>query len=181
VAATRAGRAINVGTRVVVTAQNGVGAVENGIAAAHDIANRRWGDAFTHTFSAGINAVGAGAEVKSFFAKPRVLGGAYEDVRAANKGGQVHHTPASSVISPLPPERGPSFHMDTKDHINTASFGGKQAARQYRAAQERLIVEGRWKDAIQMDIDDVRSKFGSKYDVGIGQMLKYARSIGLIE
>lgn len=32
-------------------------------------------------------------------------------------------------------------------------------------------------DAVQMDIDDLRSKFGSQYDEGIQQMLEYVETI----
>jgi filamentous hemagglutinin len=32
-------------------------------------------------------------------------------------------------------------------------------------------------DAIQMDIDDIRSKFGNKYDPAIEEMLEYARTL----
>lgn len=33
------------------------------------------------------------------------------------------------------------------------------------------------KEAIQMDVDDIRSKFGSKCDSGIEQMLKYVDTL----
>ncbi|CAI8770958.1 hypothetical protein EMIT047CA2_180057 [Pseudomonas soli] len=39
------------------------------------------------------------------------------------------------------------------------------------------MQEGQLKDAIQTDVDDLRSRFGSKYDAVIEQMLKYAKTL----
>ena len=78
--------------------------------------------------------------------------------------------PANSV-SPLRHPDGPSIWMETADHRRTASWGNSRAARQYRARQRELIREGRFDDAIQMDIDDIQSKFGNKYDDAILQMI----------
>ena len=61
--------------------------------------------------------------------------------------------------------------MSKADHMKTASWGRSKAAKAYRARQESLIRQGRRDDAIQMDIDDIQSKFGSKYDEGILQMI----------
>ena len=97
-------------------------------------------------------------------------GGKYRDVRKTNKGGEVHHTPANS-ISPLSRGSGPSVWMEKADHRRTASWGNSKAAREYRARQKKLIDQGKWREAIQMDIDDIRAKFGDKYDQNIQQML----------
>ncbi|WP_304627511.1 hypothetical protein [Pseudomonas congelans] len=32
-------------------------------------------------------------------------------------------------------------------------------------------------EAIDMDVNDIRSKFGDKYDASIGQMKEYAKSL----
>lgn len=98
-------------------------------------------------------------------------GGPYEEVRAGNAGGEVHHTPAASV-SPYTRVQGPSVWMETVDHRRTASWGNSKAAQVYRQRQADLIMQGRLRDAIQMDIDDIRSKFDSKYDQHISEMLK---------
>lgn len=106
-------------------------------------------------------------------------GGSYSQVRAANVGGDVHHMPARS-ISPLSTEDGPSIWMETKDHVQTKSYGNSAAARAFRAQEQELISQGRMKDAIQMDIDDIRGLFGNKYNEGIAQMLAYAKRAGII-
>ena len=91
-------------------------------------------------------------------------------------GTEVHHMPADS-ISPLPRYDGPSIRMDAADHRLTASYGSSKSAIQYREQQRTLINMGRMRDAIQMDIDDIHSKFGSKYDDAIEQMLNYYRNM----
>ena len=99
-----------------------------------------------------------------------LLGGAYENVGA--DGGQVHHMPADS-ISPYDTGKGPGIRMETGDHKKTASWGRKRTAQEYREKQKQLIAEGKFKEAQQMDIDDIHAKFGSKYDQGIEEMQAY--------
>ena len=97
-------------------------------------------------------------------------GGAYKDVPA--DGGQVHHMPADSV-SPYSKNVGPGIRLETKEHMDTASWGRSKAAQAYRAIQKELIDSGLFREAQQMDIDDVRAKFGNKYDKSIQEMLEY--------
>lgn len=134
------------------------------------------------SFSSGavvITAIAVGALLHERLAAgdevPR--GGPYEEVRAGNVGGQVNHVPAASV-SPYSRARGPSIWMETADHMKTASWGSSKAAQAHRAAQEVLIKQGKLREAIKMDIVDIRAKFGSKYDGNIKEMLQ---SLGLSE
>lgn len=78
--------------------------------------------------------------------------------------------PADSV-SPLSRGRGPAIQMEKADHMITASWGSSSRAKSYRAQQRALIDQGRFDDAVQMDIDDVTSKFGIKYDSAILDMI----------
>lgn len=78
--------------------------------------------------------------------------------------------PANSV-SPLSTGVGPAIQMEIADHRDTRSWGNRIAAREYRAEQQRLIEEGCFDDAIQMDIDDVTGKFPGKYDQAILEMI----------
>ena len=107
-------------------------------------------------------------------------GGSYSSVRSSNIGGEVHHTPANS-INGLSHGEGPSIWMETTDHRMTSSHGwqGKEGAL-YRQTQLDLINQGKFADAIQMDIDDIQSSFGSKYDSSINEMLDYSYEKGLI-
>lgn len=106
-----------------------------------------------------------------------IKGGEYGKVRAANEGGQVHHMPAAKV-TPYPYRKAPASWMETADHMKTASWGNSKAAEAYRQQQAELIRQGRLQEAIQMDINDIRSKFGNKYDANIKEMLD---SFGLNE
>ena len=65
------------------------------------------------------------------------------------------------------------------DHRQTASCGNSREAQEYRAIQKELIVNGRFREALQMDIDDIREKFGTKYDVAISEMLEYVDKLEL--
>lgn len=107
--------------------------------------------------------------------KTEPQGGSYRDVKNKNTeaGKEVHHTPADSTSS-IDRNDGPTVKMDADDHHKTASYDSSKEAREYRQRQAELIQEGKLKDAIQMDIDDIRYKFGSKYDEAIKQMLAYA-------
>jgi hypothetical protein len=48
----------------------------------------------------------------------------------------------------------------------------------YRSQQQGLIERGEFLVAQQMDLEDVRSKFGSMYDRGIEQALGYTVELG---
>lgn len=74
--------------------------------------------------------------------------------------------PAKSA-SPLPEADGPAIRMDPADHRRTASYGRGTAQDAYRARQRELIDQGRFDDAFLMDVDDIQSKFGDKYDQAI--------------
>ena len=123
-----------------------------------------------------VNPVGdaryAGEAVESGF-----LGGAYRDVRGVF-GNQAHHMPADSV-SFLSKREGPALSMTNADHAMTASFGNSKAAKAYRDVQGRLIAKGKFGDAVRMDIRDIRSKFGNKYNLGIKAVVELTKKLGL--
>lgn len=108
-------------------------------------------------------------------------GGSYKEVFKPGRGEhtEVHHMPADEVNG-LERNDGPAIAMDRLDHRQTASCGMSKAAQEYRARQAELISGGRIKEAIKMDIDDIHSKFGDKYDGAIQEMLDYAESKGYI-
>jgi hypothetical protein len=102
------------------------------------------------------------------------VGGAYKDVATTQNGvkGEVHHMPANSA-SPLSTENGPGIWMTKEDHALTKSWGRDREAQIFQATQRKLIEQGRFREAQQMDIDDIRSLFGDKYDQAIKEMLEY--------
>jgi filamentous hemagglutinin len=110
---------------------------------------------------------------------PSKQGGAHRDTtKPVGDGLDSHHCPAKScydgVVSPWD---GPAIKMDPEDHKKTASAGSSDEAIEYRRIQEELLQQGRLMDAVMMDVRDIRSKFGDKYEDGIGQMLEYAESL----
>lgn len=111
----------------------------------------------------------------------RQLGGSYRDVRehSSNAGwrGEVHHMPANST-SPLHMDRGPAIWMSKKDHARTESHGSRPGGVVYRQRQRELIDAGMFKEAFEMDVENIRSLFGKKYDKAIVQARRYAREQG---
>jgi hypothetical protein len=105
-------------------------------------------------------------------------GGIYKDLKdpATNykknvPGTQINHMPPNS-INGMPTTAGPAIQMDLADHIKTASWGSFNSAKAHRAAQRALLDKGDTAGAVKMDIDDIRSKFGTKYDDAIVEMLE---------
>ena len=107
-----------------------------------------------------------------------INGGSYADVKKYSNGEthEVHHMPADSA-SNIDRAHGPAIKMEKDDHRQTASCGNSKEAREYQAAQKELIDNGKFHEALQMDIDDVCEKFGSKYDEAISEMLKYVNKL----
>ena len=105
---------------------------------------------------------------------PKKKGGRYADVFNDGEGDkyEVHHMPADSA-SNLERNDGPAIKMEKADHRQTASCGNSKEAREYRETQKKLIEEGKFREALQMDIDDIHEKFGDKYDDAISEMLEY--------
>jgi len=99
-------------------------------------------------------------------------GGSYKEVRIANEGGEVHHIP-SDYASDMNYYEGPAILMDESEHRKTASCGNSREAKEYREKQKELIEQGFFTESQKMDIDDIRSKFGNKYDEAITQMENY--------
>ena len=64
---------------------------------------------------------------------------------------------------------GPAISMSQADHKNTASFGRKAGSDQYRADQKALLKQGKFQEAFDMDVADIKSKFPGKYDLSIKQ------------
>lgn len=106
------------------------------------------------------------------------LGGRFGEVFKSGEGDkyEVHHMPANSSTE-LDRNDGPAIKMDKEDHRETASCGNSREAREYQARQKELIENGKFREALQMDIDDIREKFGDKYDEAIAEMLEYVSKL----
>ena len=112
----------------------------------------------------------------------RPLGGLYGELKSSWRGYNMdaHHMPAASANG-LERNYGPAIIMERSDHRRTASFGSSMEAKQYRAKQDALIKGNKFNNALNMDIQDIHAKFGSKYNIGIRQMMDVCRSRGYIK
>lgn len=106
------------------------------------------------------------------------LGGSYEDVKIPGEGlkKEVHHMPSNDSTE-LCFGDGPTIKMDIADHRKTASCGNSMEARNYREMQRKFIEKNEFRKALQMDIDDIKEKFGDKYDEAISEMLEYVAEL----
>jgi RHS repeat-associated protein len=118
-------------------------------------------------------------------------GGAYKEVRNANRnpGAEVHHTPAwkSLEMSGIKLGRGgrrgkefdiaPAICMVAGEHLVTASRGSGDRAKNYRMQQATLIRQGDFEVAQNLDIVELRTKYGNKYSIGIIQMRNYTKQL----
>lgn len=117
-------------------------------------------------------------EQTSYIEKYGADGGRYKDMKDEGWGHntepptEVHHMPANSA-SELPTDDGPCIVMDYEDHRETASCGNSREAQEYRAKQKELIEQGKFREAFQMDVDDIQEKFGDKYDDAISKAEDY--------
>ncbi|MEB1611450.1 hemagglutinin repeat-containing protein [Xanthomonas campestris pv. campestris] len=112
--------------------------------------------------------------------KDEKLGGPHRKTsKPSGDGLDSHHCPAQSCYkgAPIGSGGGPAIKMDPEDHELTASFGRSKSAQAYRDKQKELLDQGRLMDAVQMDVDDIRAKFGKKYDGHIQQMIDYAKTL----
>ncbi|WP_334521902.1 polymorphic toxin-type HINT domain-containing protein [Streptomyces sp. B21-105] len=96
-------------------------------------------------------------------------GGKYGDLQPAGAGNEINHIPANSS-SPLSKYSGPSIRMDYADHRAVYSTGSSLESKAWRMRQKELIDGGDFRGAMQMDVDDIRSRFGNKYDEAITEM-----------
>jgi len=104
-------------------------------------------------------------------------GGAYGKIQA--RGLEAHHMPADSTTG-IPTKLGPAIQMDRFDHRDTSSWGPGTAADAFRTKIKTLVGEGRMRDAMAIEIWDIRRVAGSKYNAAIQEMLEYAKGAGFI-
>ena len=115
------------------------------------------------------------------------VGGTYNSlVNNADGSSQKHEMPSFSSYkqSTGVQTRGeadlPAIKISPEDHKLTASYGSSQEALEYQAKQASLISEGKFLEAFQMDVDDLTSKFGTKYTEAIQQAMEAARNFTVV-
>ena len=103
------------------------------------------------------------------------VGGKYGAIKSYD--GQRHHMPSKSV-SPLSPNKGPCIRMTVSDHKKTASYGGGSSAIKFREKEKKKIEDGKFLAAQQLGVKDVQSRFDSKYNSAITEMIAYTKYLG---
>ncbi len=98
-----------------------------------------------------------------------------------SNGLEIHHIPANAASEEtiMSRKNGPAIVMTKEDHQKTASYGASAAAKQYREKQAEYIKNKDWKKAFDMDVKDIRTKFGTKYNKAISLAEKAAKENGL--
>ncbi|MFD9443167.1 DUF6531 domain-containing protein [Streptomyces sp. NPDC060006] len=102
------------------------------------------------------------------------LGGWYGRLAPARSGNEINHMPAKAAYShlSLTPHMGPAIRMERRDHRLVSSTDSRgYSATPWRNAQRDLIDQGKFDEAMKMDIDDIRARFGDKYDQHIADMV----------
>ncbi|AKK03957.1 ALF repeat-containing protein [Corynebacterium epidermidicanis] len=100
-----------------------------------------------------------------------------------------HHIIAQSVMrnvrSDLPGDlseyKGPAIQMLPEDHALTRSFGNYPEAVEYRADQEKLILEGKIDKIYEIEFYHIESLFPGKYTAALNEMLDYALEKGYMK
>ncbi|MFJ8842731.1 Hint domain-containing protein [Streptomyces cyaneofuscatus] len=100
-------------------------------------------------------------------------GGWYGGLTPSGVGKEVNHIPAKSPLiksTGISEHSGPAIRMDYADHRAVYSTGFGLPSQAWHMRQKELMDAGDLRGAIQMDVDDIRARFGSKYDVAITEM-----------
>lgn len=108
-------------------------------------------------------------------------GGHNQTNKPVNDQKDSHHMPADDA-SPLDRNDGPAIQMDPRDHKLTKSNGSGLQATTYRDAIEALLNQGKWREAMLKEIQDIRRiqnliKDPGKYNEAMLEMLKYFKCL----
>ena len=69
----------------------------------------------------------------------------------------------------------PAIQMDPVDHRSLRSTGNNDVG--FRLKQEKLISQGKYKEAFMNEVKDIRSQFGDKYNEAILEAMEYFDSL----
>jgi hypothetical protein len=84
-------------------------------------------------------------------------------------GTEINHMSSNQSTSLAHPQ-GPSIQMDEFDHVQTSSWGRGPAV-DWQNKQAALVNSGRIDEAMQMDIDDIVTRWPGKDNNAIGEMI----------
>jgi hypothetical protein len=105
-------------------------------------------------------------------------GGSYDDLKGPDgkniPGTQINHIPPTQAMNQIPNWKarfGAAIQMDYIDHRAVHSTGRAGNSVLHRADQIALVRNGQVRDAIALDIQDIRRRFGDKYDDALKEMI----------
>ncbi|MBF9070398.1 RHS repeat-associated core domain-containing protein [Streptacidiphilus fuscans] len=116
--------------------------------------------------------------------QPSGMGGWYYKLQPANWSDgsnstryEINHVPAKATYKSLGMAGGdlnmgygPAIRMEYQHHRDFISTGSGPGPDRWRAAQSSLIRQGKFDEAMKMDIDEIRRVHGTKYDAAIKEM-----------
>jgi hypothetical protein len=124
-----------------------------------------------HALREAEHAVDVGKASKS---AGKVTGGSFKAVDAAKGSDEVGHHIAQNAYNKtqgISRNEGPAVLMSKADHAKTRTFAGKGKA----AMREDAELNGRQRMA--KDVWDVKNNFGTKYNEGLKQAVRYGQQI----
>ncbi len=105
----------------------------------------------------------------------KVLGGSFKDVNATRGADEVgHHMPQNRFNEKnlnMSKNDGPALLMTKKDHALTRTYRGK--GKHTMIVDEALNARQR----MALDIKNIRDNFGTKYNEGMLEAIKYAKTL----
>jgi len=104
----------------------------------------------------------------------KVSGGSFKNVNATRGVDEVaHHMPQNAYNKSIGLSRndGPALLMSQDDHALTRTYAGK--GKETMVSDAGLTARQR----LYLDVLDIRNNFGSKYNKGLLEMIKYAKSL----
>ena len=117
-----------------------------------------------------------GSGIEPLYIVYSILGGRHRHTKKDGKKNDTesHHLIADH-ISDIHKEDALAIKMKKEDHVfRTASWGNRPIAIEFRSKQEALVKAKKYDEALQMGIDDVRSRNPGLYDEHIKQCLESA-------
>ena len=93
---------------------------------------------------------------------------------------EVHHMPsvnAYKYFKKLNPKKGPCIGIDSKDHKETSSYKRGYKQDKFRLQQIKLLEQGHFLKAQEMDFINIIRKFKSKYAKAMLEKLEYDKQL----
>lgn len=118
-----------------------------------------------------------------YFGNKEIIGGSYEFVKhfADSKTHEVHHLIPAKLLKLakiLDYMEGPCIRIEIEDHKSTRSYKKSNMLEdKYFVKQLKYLENNNIRAAVEMEISDLRNKFGSKYDDAFKEVMEYVSKL----